>query len=163
MECPGDIAWLCLSFPLLLPAFVAMVQAGATSVDVDHLHWKTDYGPVEIAAISETVAGRYPQLGGVLVMRRPGPDRYEGVWIQKESERPCSGPPDLTDTPHELLAMSGVAADSRHWGRVRFDLDGQSGRVAGAWSYCSDEIGTGGAWNGTVDARGVRSLRVPPR
>lgn len=161
MECPGDIAWLCLSFPLLLPAFAVMVQAGSTSVDVDYRLWNTDFGVVEIAGIEETIVGRYPAFGGVLVMKRLAPERFEGVWIQQESDKLCSGPPELPGTPGELLAMAGVPADPRHWGRVRFDSNRESGSVDGAWGYCFEEPGAAGAWDGKTEARNIRTLRVP--
>ncbi|MFC3230568.1 hypothetical protein ACFOGJ_25190 [Marinibaculum pumilum] len=149
MECMETLAWICTGFAALLPALAAAFQAGATELAVDHSHWQSPYGPMELAVFERTLVGRYPDFDGVIVGRLSGDGaRADLVWIQPKSNQRCAEPaPGLSGEQREALRMGGMAGDGHHWGRIAFSVQDLGARMAGEWAYCDAPMGSGGNWD----------------
>ena len=61
----------------------------------------------------------------------------DGFWVESASDYTC-------DT-----AKMG----SRHWGRIRFELNSARTAWTGIWSYCDYEYLVGNVWNGKRAAK----------
>jgi len=163
MECPGDLAWICLGFPALLPVIAGLFMAGETVVLAEHSHWRTGFGPMELVAIERQVAGRYPDHDGVLLGRLSDEGGHlSAVWLQPTSERACDVPPDtLSEDELELVGLMGIEGEPRHWGRAEFALTENGTGLDGRWSYCDAEPAANRRWTGERLSHEARRIQMP--
>lgn len=146
MQCAADFAWICLSFPALLPVIAGLLEAGHGTVDVDYARWTTSFGRLDLAIVEQTASGVYPAHSGTLEARTEDGRHLVGHWFQPESEKPCDR--DLNG--------------SRNWGRLSFHAVEGGKRFEGQWAYCDEPMGSGGVWNGTLVETRTHSIPAPP-
>jgi hypothetical protein len=162
MECPGDLAWICLSFPALLPAIIALFQAGSVEVEVHHSRWQTSYGVLEMATVERSLVARYPDHAGVVLGWIDERGRMvEGTWLQPRSDRACPvAPRGISADEIELLGASGIDWPSRHWGTLSFRIAENGAAFKGQWPYCDLSAVSGGAWDGKRISHETRRVRL---
>lgn len=106
--------------------------------------WETNFGQLHLTMnTGDRVTGVYPDFQGRFMGeldRETG--AIGGYWLQPRSETRCST--EMMGTPF--------------WGRVVWWLL-PGGVLTGQWSYCDAPVGTGGGWNGGLQA-GVHPLDV---
>jgi hypothetical protein len=116
---------------LTLLCTAAIAQASATQAPITGT-WTTDFGSVRLTEDKQgQITGSYETDNGRITAKNAN-GVIEGFWVESASDYTC-------DT-----AKMG----SRHWGRIRFELNSAGTAWTGIWSYCDYEYVEGAIWNG---------------
>ena len=117
--------------PLTLLCAAATAQAASTRAPVTGT-WSTDFGAVRLVEDNQGgISGSYETDDGRITGKITN-GVIDGHWAESASDYTC-------DT-----AMMG----SRHWGRIRFELNSAGTVWTGIWSYCDYEYLPDAVWNG---------------
>ncbi len=93
--------------------------------------WKTSEGRATIALNGKKVHGYYSSDNGELIGEMTYPKRFEGYWIEDNSNEKCS-----------------TAKNGRyHWGKIVWEFDKNMCSFKGKWSYCNKTPNSG--WDGS--------------
>ncbi|MEO5339784.1 MAG: hypothetical protein H7837_04585 [Magnetococcus sp. MYC-9] len=113
-----------------------LILCASTTVWADEVsHWQSDFGRVTLqVARNGSVTGHYPQYRGTLSGFLVNDEYYDMHWVQPTSDVRCR------------RAMNG----SHYWGQVRWTIL-SGNRLSGVWSYCEQDLGSGGRWNATLE------------
>ncbi len=99
--------------------------------------WATDFGTVTLVEDAQgMISGAYDTDDGRISGKIEN-GVIEGFWVESASDYTC-------DT-----AKMG----SRHWGRIRFEMNSARTAWTGIWSYCDYEYLVGNVWNGKRAAK----------
>lgn len=112
---------------LSLPAMPAAAQAPRPLTGA----WTSDFGTLTLLDREGEITGSYDTDDGRITGTFDGAV-LQGFWIESKSDYTC-------DTPR---------MGSRHWGRIRFELNSARTGWTGIWSYCDYEFLEGNVWNG---------------
>jgi len=112
-----------LAVPLMANAAAAQDFSG---------RWDTNMGALRMDQGGDHVSGSYEMKGG-RVEGHVDNNTLRGIWTQDVADHCCF---------EERMG-------THYWGHFRFHLTEDGGRFFGHWSYCEDERGSGGDWNGT--------------
>jgi hypothetical protein len=94
--------------------------------------WTTDFGTVRLVEDAQgAISGSYETDDGRITGKIEN-GVIDGFWVETASDYTC-------DT-----AKMG----SRHWGRIRFELNSTRTAWTGIWSYCDYDYVDGAVWNG---------------
>ncbi len=116
---------------LALLSTAALAQAAAPQKPLTGT-WTTDFGNVRMVEGKQgEVSGTYDTDDGRITGSLAN-GVISGFWVESASDYTC-------DT-----AKMG----SRHWGRIRFELNSAGSGWTGIWSYCDYEYVEGNVWNG---------------
>jgi hypothetical protein len=119
---------------LLLAASLATL-ASAGTLAAETRSGTTDFGPLRLTlGDNGALTGDYSQYRGTLSGNWRG-NSLEAYWIQPQSEVRCTQ----------------TRGNSAFWGTVQWTLE-NDGRLTGKWAYCDRAKGSGGAWNGRLNA-----------
>ncbi len=93
--------------------------------------WKTNEGRATIALNGKRVHGYYNTDNGELIGEMTYPKRFEGYWIEDNSNEKCS-----------------TAKNGRYyWGKVIWKFDDKMCSFKGKWSYCNKTLNS--SWRGS--------------
>ncbi|GGB62618.1 hypothetical protein [Blastomonas aquatica] len=116
---------------LTLLSAAAIAQAAPPQNPVTGV-WTTDFGTVTLTQNKQgEISGSYETDDGRITGTVDN-NVIDGFWIESASDYTC-------DT-----AKMG----SRHWGRIRFELNSAGTGWTGIWSYCDYDYVPGAVWNG---------------
>lgn len=125
-----SIAYKTLAVMTLL-CTATLVQAAAPTGPASGT-WTTDFGTVRLAEdVQGGISGSYETDDGRITGKIEN-GVIDGFWVESVSDYTC-------DT-----AKMG----SRHWGRIRFELNSTRTAWTGIWSYCDYDYVDGAVWNG---------------
>ena len=95
--------------------------------------WTTEFGTVQLVQDRMgVISGSYETDDGRITGSIDN-GVIEGFWVESASDYTC-------DT---------AKLGSRHWGRIRFELNSAGTAWTGVWSHCDYEYVPGAVWNGT--------------
>ena len=102
--------------------------------------WKTSEGTTKIRLGGTKVQGSYSQDNGELIGEMTYPQKFEGFWIEDNSDVKCST----------------VKNGRYYWGKVVWEFDDDMCSFKGKWGYCNKKPDS--SWNGTF----IKSLPKEP-
>lgn len=116
---------------MTLMSAATLAQAAAPTAPASGT-WTTDFGTVRLVEDAQGgISGSYETDDGRITGKIEN-GVIDGFWVETASDYTC-------DT-----AKMG----SRHWGRIRFELNSTRTAWTGIWSYCDYEYLEGNVWNG---------------
>ena len=92
--------------------------------------WKTSEGRATVHMDGIKLQGNYSSDNGELIGKMTYPQRFEGFWIENDSNTKCSEPKN----------------GRYHWGKVVWEFDDNMCSFKGKWSYCDQKPSSG--WRG---------------
>lgn len=99
--------------------------------------WATDFGTIKLMEDAQgNISGSYVTDNGRITGKIEN-GVIDGFWVESASDYTCD------------IAKLG----SRHWGRIRFELNSDRTGWTGIWSYCDYEYIEGNVWNGKRTAK----------